>query len=87
MRSPGIAATKRRTDAEGRFRLKGFDANSKVEIEFRKKGFGPRHFNVQRTGTPNWVVQMDNTTYLEGLLVDPKGEPVPGALIRADRRA
>jgi beta-lactamase regulating signal transducer with metallopeptidase domain/protocatechuate 3,4-dioxygenase beta subunit/5-hydroxyisourate hydrolase-like protein (transthyretin family) len=76
-----------KTDDKGQFVLKKLDPREPVEIEFRKAGFGPRHFNTQHTGKTNWVVQMDDSTYMEGQVVDPQGEPVPTALIRAERKA
>src|SRR4051794_25929601 len=64
-----------KTDTQGAFRLKGFEPNEQLEVEFRKDSYGPRHFVNQRAGTADWVVVMDNRTYLEGNVVDAKGEP------------
>jgi protocatechuate 3,4-dioxygenase beta subunit len=74
-----------KTDTQGAFRLKGFEPNEQLEVEFRKDSYGPRHFVNQRAGTADWVVVMDNRTYLEGNVVDAKGEPAADVSVRAER--
>ena len=79
---PGNETT---TDSAGRFRLGGFESGEAVEVEFRKNGYCPVVFAAQLAGTPDWVVRMNDRTFLRGVVVDQAGEPVAGATVRAER--
>lgn len=79
---PGNETT---TDAEGRFRLKGFEPSEAVEVEFTKDGYSPSLYVSQKAGTDDWTVTLTQGTWLEGTVLDPAGSPVPGALVRAAR--
>ena len=72
-----------KTDASGFFRLKKLDKDRKVEVQFRKPGHTPRLFLTQPTGVGGWIVVMGDKTYFEGKVIDPQGNPVKRALIRA----
>lgn len=74
-----------KTDSEGRFKLKGFDREEPVEIEFTKADYSPSLFIDQQAGTPDWTIVLTQGTALEGRVLDPLGEPVPGAKVRAWR--
>lgn len=74
-----------KTDAEGRFELKNFDPNEDVEIEFTKEGYCPSYFVSKKAGTRDWVVRMYNNTWLEGSVIDDRGDPVADVEIRAER--
>ena len=63
------------TDADGRFKLGGFDDREVVEVQFMKPGYGPALFVAQQIGDPNWTVTLANDTYLEGRVLDPDGSP------------
>ncbi len=73
------------TDEKGRFRLKGFDPREPVELQFTKSGFCPRLFIAQPVGKADWVVTLNNRSYLEGRVLDPDGKPIAGIDIRATR--
>ncbi|WP_442485648.1 carboxypeptidase regulatory-like domain-containing protein [Aeoliella sp. SH292] len=79
---PGNETT---TDAEGRFQLTGFTPREAVEIEFTKAGYCPRYFVSKEAGTRNWVVRLDNDTWMEGMVTDPDGKPVANVEVRAER--
>ena len=74
-----------RTDAQGWFRLRGLGKNAKIEVKFRKQDYTPQLFVTQPTGRPDWVVVLGNTTFFEGKVMSPGGEPVANALIRANQ--
>ena len=73
------------TDDKGHFRLKGFDRDEKVEVIISKPGYSPETFMQQPTGVPGWIVVMGSKTYFEGTVRTPDGEPVAGALVRANQ--
>ena len=73
------------TDANGRFKLGGFDDREVVEVQFVKPGYGPALFVAEQVGDPNWTVTLANDTYLEGRVLDPAGNPLPNVQIRASR--
>lgn len=79
---PGNETT---TDGEGRFRLSGLDRLSGVEVEFSKPGYSPSLYPNQKTGTQDWTIVLTNDTYRQGQVLDPAGNPVADALIRASR--
>lgn len=72
-----------KTDAQGRFTLKGFDPEEKVEVLFSKEGFSPKHFPIQPVTEKDWVIVLGNKTYFEGKIIAADGKPVPDATIRA----
>lgn len=73
-----------RTNREGHFRLGKFEKGEEIQVRFRKDGFAPRRFFRQPAGEPDWVIVMDDSTYLEGVVRGPGGKPVEGALVRGD---
>ncbi|MES1213738.1 MAG: carboxypeptidase-like regulatory domain-containing protein, partial [Singulisphaera sp.] len=73
------------TDAQGQFRLKGFDRDEKVEVIFSKPGYSPETFMQLPTGVPGWVVALGNETFWEGTVLGAEGNPVKGALVRANQ--
>ncbi len=73
------------TDDAGRFSLKGFNPREPVELQFTKPGFCPRHFIAQPVGKSDWVVTLNNRSYLEGRVLEPDGKPIAGINIRATR--
>ncbi len=73
------------TDDAGRFSLKGFDIREPVELQFTKPGFCPRLFIAQPVGEANWVVTLNDRSFLEGRVLDPNDERVAGINIRATR--
>jgi hypothetical protein len=72
-----------KTDASGRFTLKGFDPKEIVEVLFSKEGFSPKHFPKQSVAEADWVVELGNKTYFEGKIIGTDGKPVSEATISA----
>lgn len=71
------------TDADGVFRLKGFDSRERAEILISKAGYSPQHFAQWPKGAKGRVVTLGQKTFFEGVVRDQKGQPVPKAAIRA----
>lgn len=72
------------TDKKGYFYLDKFEPDQKtIEIRFSKEDFTPRYILRQPIGLKDTTVVLDNKTYFEGVVTDPKGQPVSNALIRA----
>jgi Carboxypeptidase regulatory-like domain len=72
-----------RTNADGVFRLKPGSADMQsVEIRFTKPGYSPQYFVQQPRGVKNFVVTLDNKTYLEGTVRGIDGKPVAGAVLK-----
>ena len=67
-----------RTDAQGHFRLKGFERDQEVEVEFTKPGYCPRLFMTMSVGRVNWKITLNSRTYFDGRVTGPDGKPVPG---------
>ncbi len=78
-----VPGNETKTDARGRFTLKGFEPEEKVEVLFSKEGFSPRHFPIQPVVDEDWVIVLGNKTYFEGKIIGTDGKPVPDATIRA----
>ncbi len=76
-----------RTDKSGRFRLKMGDATSKIEVRFMKAGYSPHYIIQQQLGVDNFSVTLGQKTYIEGIVRDPKGKPVPNVEIRGEQSA
>jgi Carboxypeptidase regulatory-like domain len=77
-----------RTNADGVFRLKPGSADMQyVEIRFTKAGNSPQYFPQQPRGVKNFVVTLDNKTYLEGTVRGIDGKPVAGAAIKGVQAA
>lgn len=74
-----------KTDAQGRFVLKGLNPDEPVAIEFTKPGYSPSLFIAQEPGTDDWTIVLTQGTWLEGVVTDPSGKPVPDTLVRAKR--
>lgn len=74
-----------KTDEEGRFTLAKFDPGEEIEIEFTKPGFCPRYFVTKKAGTSGWIIKLNSDTWLEGRVLDDRGQPVAHAEIRAER--
>jgi beta-lactamase regulating signal transducer with metallopeptidase domain/protocatechuate 3,4-dioxygenase beta subunit len=79
---PGHETT---TDARGRFRLKGFNRDEKVEVILSKAGYSPETFMQQPTGVAGWVVALGKRTYVEGTVRAPDRSPAANALVRANQ--
>lgn len=79
---PGHETT---TDQEGRFRIAGIPQEEDVEIEFKKEGYSPSLFLDRKSGSDDWTIVLTQGTWLEGEVLDPQGQPVPGAQVRAVR--
>lgn len=76
----------KQTADDGTFKLKlGNNNDRKVEIRFTKEGWCPRYITHQPTGLADLVVTMDRDTYVEGQVLNPDGNPVPNAKVRADQ--
>jgi protocatechuate 3,4-dioxygenase beta subunit len=73
------------TDAEGRFRLDGFERRMEIEVEFTKEGYSPSLYAAIPAGTDNWTIVLTQGTWIEGKVLDPAGNPAAGALVRAWR--
>jgi beta-lactamase regulating signal transducer with metallopeptidase domain/protocatechuate 3,4-dioxygenase beta subunit len=73
------------TDKEGRFKLKGFEPHEQVQVKFSKAGYCPKHRAALEVGRVNWIVTLDNRTYLEGRVTGRDGKPVAGAKLQATR--
>jgi protocatechuate 3,4-dioxygenase beta subunit len=73
------------TDKDGRFLLPGFEPGEALEVEFTKDAYSPSLFVRKKAGTPNWVVVLTQGTWLEGKVLDPKGQAMSKALVRASR--
>ncbi len=72
-----------RTNADGVFRLKpGSPDMQHVEIRFSKPGYSPQYFVQQRRGVKNFVVTLDDKTYLEGTVRGKDGKPAAGATVK-----
>ncbi|TVQ02744.1 MAG: carboxypeptidase regulatory-like domain-containing protein, partial [Planctomycetaceae bacterium] len=54
-------------------------------VEFTKDGYCPSLYPAQRTGTQDWTIVLTQDTYLEGQVLDPQGQPVADARVRASR--
>jgi hypothetical protein len=78
--SPG---NETKTDEQGRFRLKALDAKRKVEVRISKAGYSSQYFPQQPTGVSDWVIRLNQKTYLEGTVTGIGGQRVAGADIRA----
>jgi len=76
-----------RTDKAGRFRLKMGDATRKIEVRFMKEGYSPHYIVQQQLGVDNFSVTLGQKTYIEGVVRDPKGKPVPNVEIRGEQSA
>ncbi len=74
-----------KTDADGKFELSGFDPSEQIEIELTKVNYCPHYVVSKQAGTKGWVVRMQDDTWLEGRVLDDKGEPVADVEIRAER--
>jgi|GEM_PF-2782310 len=79
---------KTRTDKNGSFRLTvfnrpGMSPEEGAEMRFGKEGFGPKMFESVKGGTSDLEVILSNTTYFEGVLTKPDGQPVPNTQVRA----
>ncbi len=71
------------TNADGVFRLKpGSPDMQHVEIRFSKPGYSPQYFVQQRRGVKNFVVTLDDKTYLEGTVRGKDGKPAAGATVK-----
>ena len=74
-----------RTDKAGRFRLKIGDATNKIEVRFMKEGYSPHYIAQQQLGVDHFAVTLGQKTYIEGVVKDPKGLPVPNVEIRGEQ--
>jgi Carboxypeptidase regulatory-like domain len=76
------------TNADGVFRLKPGSADMQyVEIRFSKPGYSPQYFPQQPRGAKNFVVTLDDKTYLEGTVRGLGHKPVAGATIKGVQAA
>ncbi|HEV3302654.1 MAG TPA: carboxypeptidase regulatory-like domain-containing protein [Planctomycetaceae bacterium] len=72
-----------RTNADGVFRLKPGSAGMQyVELRFSKPGYSPQYFPQQPRGVKNFVVTLDDKTYLEGTVRGIGRKPAAGATIK-----
>ena len=71
--------TETKTDAEGRFLLRGFDRGEAVEVEFTKGGYSPSLYVAQKAGSNNWTIVLTQGTWLEGKVTDAQGPRRPGS--------
>ena len=76
-----------RTDKSGRFRLKMGDATRKIEVRFMKEGYSPHYIIQQQLGVDNFSVTLGQKTFIEGVVRDTKGKPVPNVEIRGEQSA
>jgi protocatechuate 3,4-dioxygenase beta subunit len=75
------------TDANGYFYLGGFKDQKTIEVRFSKENYSPRLIVRQPLGVRDAVVVLGDKTYFEGQVRTADGQPVPGAIIRADQGA
>jgi beta-lactamase regulating signal transducer with metallopeptidase domain/peroxiredoxin/uncharacterized GH25 family protein len=74
------------TNSNGQFTLEGLgEHRDAIEVRFSKDGYSPYLVPYQTVGKLAGLIVLSNDTYLEGMVTDPKGEPVANALIRADQ--
>ena len=71
-----------RTDKKGQFRLKMGDVSTKIEVRFMKEGYSPHYIVQQQLGVDHFSVTLGQKSYIEGVVRDPKGKPVPNVEIR-----
>jgi protocatechuate 3,4-dioxygenase beta subunit len=78
----GTQSIETKTDAKGHFRLGGIGPDL-YTVSANARGFGSaRKSNVRPGGTVNLVARPGG--WLAGRVSDPKGRPLPGALVRAE---
>lgn len=74
------------TGPDGRFRLK-FSAkemiDQAVEMRVSNSGFATKAFDSVKGGTADLRVELDDTTWIEGVVTGPDGKPVADADVRA----
>lgn len=83
---PAFTGHETTTDDQGMFRYRFKDAgrNDTYEVRFSKEGFSPIYRRKQPLGVQDFRVVLNSNTYLEGQVVDQKGEPVPKARVIAN---
>lgn len=74
-----------RSDAQGRFRLKFDDARSKIELRVVKDGYSPLYQPLQPLGVRNFKIVLGQKTYIEGVVRDSSGAPVPNIEVRGEQ--
>jgi beta-lactamase regulating signal transducer with metallopeptidase domain len=74
-----------KTDKEGRFRLKFDDARTKVELRVMKDGYSPFYKVQQSAGVRDFKVTLNQRTYIEGVVTDSDGKPVPNIDVRGEQ--
>ncbi len=82
---PAFTGHETTTDDQGVFRYT-FDRASKgdtVEVRFSKDGYSPIYRRKQLLGAADLRVILNNSTYLEGKVVDKNDKPVPDATVVA----
>jgi protocatechuate 3,4-dioxygenase beta subunit len=73
------------TGPDGIFRFKDCGDEREVEVRFRKDGYSPVMIVRQQVGVKGLVIAMDRTTYFEGIVRGPNGNPAVGVVVRADQ--
>ncbi len=80
-------ANKTKTDSDGFFRFKprrnSFDGT--VEVRITKPGYAPYYNHLQEIGKKDFVVTLNQNTYVEGKLTDAQGNPAAKAEIQFDQ--
>ncbi|MBI1325084.1 hypothetical protein GC170_18115 [bacterium] len=74
------------TGSDGRFRLKFSDkelTDQAVEMRVSNSGFATKAFDEVKGGTNDLRVELDDTTWIEGVVTGPDGKPVADADVRA----
>lgn len=80
-----VASQKILTDANGAFRMRLDPKYTWGPVRFSKPGYSPVNVHRVTLGSRGLEIRMGNRTYFEGSVLDPKGQPVPNAPIRAGR--
>lgn len=82
--APGNVA---RTGPDGAFRV-NVEVYGRVEAEVQmrvtKPGYCPKSFWAVKTGSSDTKAVLDDTTWIEGIVRDPAGNPVAEATVRAE---
>ena len=76
------------TDENGVFRFKPASEGGrrKIEVRFIKEGYSPHYVAQQPVGVKALVIKMNDKSFIEGVVVNQNGDPVPGVTIRGEQR-
>ena len=74
-----------RTDADGRFRLKFGSSREKIELRVMKESYSPLCIPQQSLGVRDFKITLSQKTYIEGVVRDSAGVPVPYVEVRGEQ--